>query len=204
MVCVAQVRALSPEVWCVVKTSLKRIMIKVIQGEYPARTKTNHRITGILSIWTWPCFGQGWCFKPHNSLQNISDSPSKRVNRFLIELLLSFQAWRCTKPLFPTCLGDSWVELGWICFCKTCDGVVAHQESWQSFRKNKLYRIQSRSRWWFQTFFYVHLYLWKWSNLTHIFWMGWNHQQEDAIRLLTHGYWNQPYVSSDISMMSFF
>lgn len=92
MVCVAQVRALSPEVWCVVKTSLKRIMIKVIQGEYPARTKTNHRITGILSIWTWPCFGQGWCFKPHNSLQNISDSPSKRVNRFLIELLFSFQA----------------------------------------------------------------------------------------------------------------
>lgn len=113
MVCVAQVRALSPEVWCVVKTSLKRIMIKVIQGEYPARTKTNHRITGILSIWTWPCFGQGWCFKPHNSLQNISDSPSKRVNRFLIELLFSFQAWRCTNPYFQRVWGTvgwSWVE----------------------------------------------------------------------------------------------
>ena len=31
------------------------------------------------------------------------------------------------------------------------------------------------SRWWFQIFVYFHLYLGKWSNLTNIFQMGWNH-----------------------------
>ena len=30
-------------------------------------------------------------------------------------------------------------------------------------------------RWWFQIFFYFHPYLGKWSNLTSIFQMGWNH-----------------------------
>ena len=35
-----------------------------------------------------------------------------------------------------------------------------------------------KSRCWFQTFFYVHPYLGKWSNLTNIFQMGWNHQLE--------------------------
>ena len=32
------------------------------------------------------------------------------------------------------------------------------------------------SRWWFQIFVYVQPYLGKWSNLTNIFQMGWNHQ----------------------------
>ena len=32
------------------------------------------------------------------------------------------------------------------------------------------------SRWWFQTFFYFHPYLWRWSKLTNIFQRGWNHQ----------------------------
>ena len=30
-------------------------------------------------------------------------------------------------------------------------------------------------RWWFQSFFYFQPYLEKWSNLTNIFQMGWNH-----------------------------
>ena len=34
------------------------------------------------------------------------------------------------------------------------------------------------SRWWFQTFFYFNPYLGKWSNLTNIFQMGWNHQHD--------------------------
>ena len=32
------------------------------------------------------------------------------------------------------------------------------------------------SRWWFQIFFHFHPYLGKWSNLTNMFQMGWNHQ----------------------------
>ena len=32
------------------------------------------------------------------------------------------------------------------------------------------------SRWWFQTIFYFHPYLGKWSNLTNIFKIDWNHQ----------------------------
>ena len=36
--------------------------------------------------------------------------------------------------------------------------------------------IQTITRWWFQIFFYFHPYLGKWSNLTNIFQMGWNHQ----------------------------
>ena len=32
------------------------------------------------------------------------------------------------------------------------------------------------TRWWFQTCFFVHPYLEKWSKLTNIFQMGWNHQ----------------------------
>ena len=33
-----------------------------------------------------------------------------------------------------------------------------------------------QTRWWFQIFFYFHPYLGRWSNLTNIFQMGWNHQ----------------------------
>ena len=36
--------------------------------------------------------------------------------------------------------------------------------------------IQMFSGWWFETCFYFHPYLGKWSNLTNIFQMGWNHQ----------------------------
>ena len=32
------------------------------------------------------------------------------------------------------------------------------------------------TRWWFQLFCFFHPYLGKWSNLTNIFQMGWNHQ----------------------------
>jgi len=32
------------------------------------------------------------------------------------------------------------------------------------------------TRWWFSNIFYFHPYLGKWSNLTNIFQMGWNHQ----------------------------
>ena len=37
--------------------------------------------------------------------------------------------------------------------------------------------------------FYVHLYLGKWSNLTNIFHMGWNHQLEVNGRCLCHSNW---------------
>ena len=42
-----------------------------------------------------------------------------------------------------------------------------------------------RTGWWFQIFFYFHPYLGKWSNLTNIFQMGWNHQPENEWSLLS-------------------
>ncbi len=42
---------------------------------------------------------------------------------------------------------------------------------------------QKNPGWWFQIFFYVHPYLGKWSNLTNIFQMGWNHQNETQAQL---------------------
>ena len=36
--------------------------------------------------------------------------------------------------------------------------------------------VQTFSGWWFEIFFYFHPYLGKWSHLTNIFQMGWNHQ----------------------------
>ncbi len=38
------------------------------------------------------------------------------------------------------------------------------------------HRKKNTSGWWFQIFFYFHPYLGRWSNLTNIFQMGWNHQ----------------------------
>ena len=37
------------------------------------------------------------------------------------------------------------------------------------------------TRWWFQIIFYVHPYLGKWSNLTNMFQVGWNHQLESTV-----------------------
>ena len=37
------------------------------------------------------------------------------------------------------------------------------------------------TRWWFQIFFHVYPYLGKWSNLTNILQMGWNHQLDNHI-----------------------
>ena len=39
------------------------------------------------------------------------------------------------------------------------------------------------SGWWFQTFFYFHPYFGKWSNLTLIFQIGWNHQLDNNVFL---------------------
>ena len=41
--------------------------------------------------------------------------------------------------------------------------------------------VNSKSRWWFQIFLYFHPYLGKWSNLTNIFQLGWNHQLEMSL-----------------------
>ncbi len=41
---------------------------------------------------------------------------------------------------------------------------------------HSLPHIEYVSGWWFQIFCYVHPYLGKWSNLTNIFQLGWNHQ----------------------------
>ena len=38
--------------------------------------------------------------------------------------------------------------------------------------------------------FYFQPYLGKWSNLTNIFQMGWNHQLEDDVRVLLRWLWN--------------
>ena len=38
--------------------------------------------------------------------------------------------------------------------------------------------IFNKARRWFKIFFHVHPHLWKWSNLTNIFQVGWNHQLE--------------------------
>ena len=41
-----------------------------------------------------------------------------------------------------------------------------------------LHLHKSKTRWWFQIFFYFYPYLGKWWNLTNIFQVGWNHQLE--------------------------
>ena len=48
-----------------------------------------------------------------------------------------------------------------------------------SLRLGDFPRWGKKTRGWFQTFFYFYLYLGKWSNLTNIFQVGWNHQLED-------------------------
>ena len=55
--------------------------------------------------------------------------------------------------------------------------------SWGAHRKYSL-ACQLISRWWFQIFFDIHIYLGKWSILTNIFEMGWFNHQLD-IHLLT-------------------
>ena len=48
------------------------------------------------------------------------------------------------------------------------------------FETHRILKITAKPRWWFQTVFYVHPYLAKWSNLTTVFQLGWfNHQLEN-------------------------
>ena len=75
---------------------------------------------------------------------------------------ISCSAWRLTR------CPPSWCPLPcrgtwrW----KMDSGILNHMHIY-------IYRCTG---WWFQIFFYVHPYLGKWSNLTNIFQMGWNHQ----------------------------
>ena len=60
------------------------------------------------------------------------------------------------------------------------------------------YFIQRTTRWWFQRFF-ISTYLGKWSNLTNIFQMGWNHQLDyDDIT------WDAPTTSNSGIFLAFF
>ena len=52
--------------------------------------------------------------------------------------------------------------------------VVDGYYNWQAEFPNHQQKEGYHSGWWFH--FFVHLYLGKWSNLTNIFHMGWNHQ----------------------------
>ena len=51
------------------------------------------------------------------------------------------------------------------------------------------------TRWWFQIFFHVHPYLGRWSNLTHVFQLGWNHQLHFSVY-----FWNVLQVSFSFEM----
>ena len=73
------------------------------------------------------------------------------------------------------------------------------------------YALSTTSNWWFQTshgtntvrstwpvvsnIFYFHLYLRKWSNLTNIFQMGWNHQPDMFVVILVVE-WYEPTISA--------
>ena len=52
-----------------------------------------------------------------------------------------------------------------------------HEHSLQMFNLKHASSLPNKSSWWFQIFF-SHPYLQKWSNLTHIFQMGWLYQPE--------------------------
>ena len=58
------------------------------------------------------------------------------------------------------------------------DGPLAALDVWSRERE----REKTRTRWWFQisNIFYFHPYQERWSNLTKIFQMGWNHQLEEV------------------------
>ena len=57
-------------------------------------------------------------------------------------------------------------------------GTPLHQVKITKFLTESFWEHVKKAGWWFQTFFYFHPYLGKWSNLTNIFQMGWNHQLE--------------------------
>ena len=80
------------------------------------------------------------------------------------------------KPRLTWCRNLCLCSLGitpWNCTCRILD-------SWPLGRKQKQ---RSPGRW-FQIFFYFHPYLGKWSNLTNIFQMGWNHQLVTLLAVL--------------------
>ena len=57
---------------------------------------------------------------------------------------------------------------------------VMGEEAWNSWGES----LQHCTRWWFQVFFiFTPNYLGKWSNLTNIFQLGWNHQLVHQSRL---------------------
>ena len=56
---------------------------------------------------------------------------------------------------------------------------VDHQPNWTKNLDEQSW-TKKVSRWWFQRFFYFHLYLGKWCNLTNIFQMGWNHHLDNS------------------------
>ena len=64
------------------------------------------------------------------------------------------------------------------------NGYWAWDRGNNSFKEGTFrFGVMSKTGWWFEMFFYFHPYLGKWSNLTNIFQMGWNHQLEKHFSL---------------------
>ena len=117
---------------------------------------------------------QTWQGKPWTSgilwvVKNIGKTMSNRVSDFK-----DFRVPAGARVV-AFCCTQFW-NVGDCCYSPNLESMC------RGWSKNSRYGpkwkcMQSRSKWWFQLF-YFHPYLGKWSNLTNIFQVGWNHQLE--------------------------
>ena len=77
-----------------------------------------------------------------------------------------------------------------ILYPESCEEPIPNFDQHQIFLSLKKHQLITKwyASWWFQNIFYVHPYLGKWSNLTNIFQMGWNHQLVE-FGIFTHVTW---------------
>ena len=104
------------------------------------------------------------------------------INQFVCFFLLCFSVVRNSfdtstrRPLSPFSIEGCWSKV----MANHCYGRVAKSSGtqvWENERHIVLKQFHRSSRWWFQIFLlFSTRKLGKWSNLTNIFKMGWNHQ----------------------------
>ncbi len=121
-----------------------------------------------------------------NRFRCFLDSAHLAVNSGVLHMvpgIFSYrEAWRLIDGLLP-------------CFtaCKPCLTNLSNEPSQLDIPSIVFFGSGKKSGWWFQIFVYVHPYLGKWSNLTNIFQIGWNHQLENI-----YPKWPRPSILDDL------
>ena len=87
---------------------------------------------------------------------------------FKIRVATTNQVW--TWSSHPKMVRSPWFTRKW--------GKKPWQKGEIQMGLNVFHHVHPKTGWWFQIFLYFHHYLVKWSNWTHIFQRGWNHQLE--------------------------